>query len=160
MKARYLVAAASLLPALLLPAGASAATAGVGDFGGQMTAHYHAGPGEVNNVTVTASNGAVTFSDPGISMAPSPGFEGTFCTTPGTNTITCSHPDGIEYLEIQVKGGADKVNNSTSIGSQIYGGDQDDPDVLTGGSGNDAISDQGGADKLIGHGGSDELSGG
>ena len=156
MRIRWIAALAGPL-ALLLPTPAFGATGSVTIFNNKVTAIYEEAPGEVNHVTATVSGGAVTFTDPGKSMAAGPG-----CTTPGTNTVTCRHDPPIEAIRISLGEEADYAKNDTALPSSIHGGQgpTDLGDTLIGGSGPDLMFGHNGNDTMTGSGGNDEIHGG
>jgi Ca2+-binding RTX toxin-like protein len=148
----------------ILAASASAGHAGVyNNVPGGITARYWASPGEVNDVTATLSGGKVTFTDStGVTTHPDGTFGGSFCSGDGRNVITCSHPDGIDAIEIRLEDQADKGTNNTALPGDLTGdtGPSSDHDVIVGGSGPDYIDGANGNDTITGNGGSDELIGG
>jgi Ca2+-binding RTX toxin-like protein len=163
VRARWIVALTAV-GAAVVPASAHAAHAGVyNNVPGGITARYWANAGEVNDVTATFSGGKVTFTDAtGITTHSDGSFGGSFCSGDGRNIIICSHPDGIDAVEILLEDKADKGTNNSALPADITGdtGADWDHDVIVGGSGPDYIDGSNGNDSITGNGGNDELIGG
>jgi Ca2+-binding RTX toxin-like protein len=159
VRGRYLLGGLVAVLAAAMPSSAFAAEAHVAFDGGnnKRTAWYYAGSGEPNDLKITASGGSVTFTDTGMNMA-----AGLGCTTPGTNTITCSGGSGIEALFVDLGDATDKGTNNTSLPSTMHAGGLPalTADTLTGGSGPDTLRGDGGSDTFYGNGGNDDLDGG
>lgn len=152
------IAPLAVVIAVLGTAGpAFGASASVFSDGTNIVAKYQAGGGEVNHVTATASSGAVTFTDSGISMSAGAG-----CTTSGTSTIVCRHDGGIEKIQMVLGEEADWAKNDTSLPSGITAGQlpSDLGDTVYGGTARDFVYGHAGNDKLYGNAGNDELRGG
>jgi Ca2+-binding RTX toxin-like protein len=127
---------------VLVPAAADASTASVSI----QRVFYTASPGEVNQLTVSATGSDYALSDPGASIQ-----AGNGCTGGGQNAV-CSGA-GIRGLTLAGGDGGDSLENATSTPSTFSGGDG--ADSLKGGSGNDIMRGNQGIDTLAGGAGND-----
>src|SRR3954454_19050637 len=110
---------------------------------------YNAGAGEINNVTVSPSDGAYLVHDSGVAAVP----VGAGCAAAGTDA-TCPSP-GINRIQINTADQDDTVSidPSITIPATLFG--REGNDVLSGGGGNDTLIGYAGDDTLIGNGGAD-----
>jgi Ca2+-binding RTX toxin-like protein len=109
---------------------------------------YNASPGEVNQLTISASGGAYTLTDAGASIQAGAG-----CTGAG-NTVTCGAAL-IRGITVMGGDGGDSLENTTSTPSTLSGGDG--ADSVTGGSGNDILRGNQGIDTISGGAGDDSI---
>lgn len=150
---RHLAAAAAITAcALVAPAVASAATAGVTN----GVLYYSAAPGEANHVTVTVYNYNYVVNDTGAtSLTATAG-----CTVDPKTTQTVDCPmAGVSSLSVDLGDGNDYFNSFwifTPV--TVHGGAGDDS--ITGGGGSDHLYGDAGNDTLHGEGGDDYLEGG
>jgi Ca2+-binding RTX toxin-like protein len=126
----------------LFPAGAFAATASIET--GRV--FYLAGPGEVNNLTISLFGDSYSLSDPGATITAGPG-----CTT--SQAMAACPTANIRGITARVDDGADSVENTTLTPSLLTGGDGND--TLTGGPGNDTLRGEKGVDTHSGGDGDD-----
>ncbi|MGN9844916.1 hypothetical protein ACTMTI_43000 [Nonomuraea sp. H19] len=104
-----------------------------------------------DNITISVSGGFVTVANANDALIPS-----SPCTTFG-NTVRC--PSGsVSRLLINVKGGSDRVSNTTTLPATASLGAGFD--TYGGGSGRDQVFGDAGQDTLNGNGGDDVLDGG
>jgi Ca2+-binding RTX toxin-like protein len=142
-----IVIALSLFAGLALPGAASAAVVGRGGAEGSGLV-YAAGPGERNQLTVTADGNGVTFEDSGADIdAEEP------CVAAGAHRVTC--PFGLPVaLSVQLEDGDDSVSASGTVpGDGASFG-------FSGGSGDDVLDAGSWPASLVGGLGSDDLRGG
>ena len=154
LPARLALAVAIVLGlAASTPAAALAASSYVDTYHDNLT--YVAGSGERNAVTVTASGGTYTITDPGATINP-----GTGCTRVNLNKVTCNSVPGgpINYVAVLAQDQDDSVTIGGAFYSYVDGGTGNDK--LIGGSGKDWLFGGSGDDHLDGGLGSDLLSGG
>jgi hypothetical protein len=145
MYAKKLTFLLVVLAALALPSLASAATVSLQTGDGNPTYRYVAGPGEANDLTVTASSGSATLHD-------SAGLgAGDGCNPVDAQTVTC--PAG--YGSARLEDGNDRAVVKGPYGATLYGGAGND--VLTGGDGADFIQGDAGDDTITGGRGGDQL---
>lgn len=135
---RLAVGILSVCALAALPAPALAATASVSI----KRVFYAAGPGEVNDLTISASGGDFVLSDSAAAIAASHPCSG------GGTTATCPSA-GIIGFTLSGADEADSLRNTTST-----------PSTLSGGDGNDSLEGGSGTDTLRGNKGIDTLSGG
>ena len=124
------------------PAVAAASTASISI----KRVFYAAAPGEVNQLTVSASGADFSLSDPGASIQPGNGCTG------GPGSVICAGA-GIIGFTLSGGDGGDSLENTTSLPATFSGGDG--ADSLTGGPGNDILRGNQGIDTLSGGAGDD-----
>jgi Ca2+-binding RTX toxin-like protein len=134
---------AALCVLALSPAAALAATANTRI----KRVFYTAGPGEVNNLTISLAGAAdYLLADPGATITAAPA-----CVGMGSS-VTCS-ATAIIGITVSAGDGADSVTNTTATRSTLSGGDGNDS--LAGGSGNDILRGNQGVDTHAGGAGDD-----
>jgi Ca2+-binding RTX toxin-like protein len=140
---RHLAAVAAITAcALVAPAVASAATAGVNN----GVLYYSAAPGEANHATVTLYNGNYIINDTGATSLTA--TAGCVVDPKTTQTVDCPVM-GVTSLSVDLGDGNDYFN-----AFWIW-----TPVTVHGGTGDDSITGGGGADHLYGDGGNDTLHG-
>lgn len=107
---------------------------------------YTAGPGEVNNLTISLPGADYSLADPGATITAAPA-----CAGMGS-TVTCS-ATAIIGITVSAGDGADSVTNTTATRSTLSGGDGNDS--LAGGSANDILRGNKGVDTHAGGAGDD-----
>jgi Ca2+-binding RTX toxin-like protein len=134
---------AALCVLALSPAAALAATANTRI----KRVFYTAGPGEVNNLTISLAGAAdYLLADPGATITAAPA-----CVGVGSS-VTCS-ATAIIGITVSAGDGADSVTNTTATRSTLSGGNGNDS--LAGGSGNDILRGNQGVDTHAGGAGDD-----
>ena len=133
---------AALCVLALSPAAALAATANTRI----KRVFYAAGPGEVNNLTISLSGTDYSLADPGATITAAPA-----CVGMGSS-VTCS-ATAIIGITVSAGDGADSVTNTTATRSTLSGGNGNDS--LAGGSGNDILRGNQGVDTHSGGAGDD-----
>jgi Ca2+-binding RTX toxin-like protein len=136
------VGIAALCGLALFPAAALAATANTRI----KRVWYAAGPGEVNNLTISLAGADFSLADPGATIAAAPA-----CVGMGSS-ITCP-ATAIIGITVSAGDGADSVTNTTATRSTLSGGNGNDS--LAGGSGNDILRGNQGVDTHTGGAGDD-----
>ena len=140
---------------LLVTAGAVPAPALAGDV-------FSAGPGvirftssaaETNVLTVSFASGQITIND---SATPIMGFDGTICSKPDPNTVTCT----ANSLNASLGTQDDSLTMASALpGFLIAFGDEGN-DTLTGGPGAEQMLGEAGTDSVSGGDGNDNVGGG
>ena len=133
---------AALCVVALAPAEAIAATANTRI----KRVFYAAGPGEVNNLTISLTGADYVLADPGATITAAPACVGT------GPTVSCS-ATAIIGITVSAGDGADSLTNTTATRSTLSGGDGNDS--LAGGSGNDLLRGNKGVDTHAGGAGDD-----
>jgi hypothetical protein len=125
---RTLVAIATALVALGLPAVGQAATATVHNDGvsphglSGFIADYSAAPGEVNRLSVVhAPTGGVLFHDPGATITAGAG-----CTARDAHTVTCTPPMGLGLGGVTAELGDGDDRAGVAVPATVDGGSGDD----------------------------------
>jgi Ca2+-binding RTX toxin-like protein len=136
------VGIAALCGLALFPAAALAATANTRI----KRVWYAAGPGEVNNLTISLAGADFSLADPGATITAAPA-----CVGMGSS-ITCP-ATAIIGITVSAGDGADSVTNTTATRSTLSGGNGNDS--LAGGSGNDILRGNQGVDTHTGGAGDD-----
>ncbi len=115
-----------------------------------------AAAGAKDNLSVTQpSSSTLRVTDvPGGAYTGSGVHTGAGCTRSGDYTANCTAA-GITRIQVAAGDQSDKVVNSTTVQSSLYGGTAND--VLTGGSANDTLAGGEDADVMTGMNGNDEL---
>jgi hypothetical protein len=158
MRPRVSTLLAALGVALVLPAGASAATVAATD----GTIAFTAASGEANNLTVSHAGGSVRFSDPAVSaMTAGPG-----CSVSGPQRVDCAAVDP-KRIVVDLGDGNDRLSGQSLVPFSAYGGLGNDQiglfggdDVVDAGSGNDTVDTGWGDDTIDGGEGADSIGGG
>jgi Ca2+-binding RTX toxin-like protein len=158
----------ALLVAAALPSTGHAATASIGGRELERIVLYDAAPGELNQVEMTAANGAVTIRDSGAVIVADPG-----CTLLDDHEVRCSAGTTFAVLSL-----GDRRDTATILqgGAIVLGGAGNDvvtacsscrlpelaggpgSDVLTGSNRGDFISGGGGDDTVLGRRGGDLIA--
>jgi Ca2+-binding RTX toxin-like protein len=107
---------------------------------------YTAGPGEVNNLTISLAGADFLLDDPGATITAAPACAGM------ASSVTCPGA-AIIGITVSAADGADSVTNTTAMRSTLSGGDGNDS--LAGGSGNDILRGNKGVDTHAGGAGDD-----
>ena len=161
--------------ALLVPATASASTAGVAAVqsrGTYYVAEYDAATGEVNDLSVQGAGSSLVLTDPGAEITPGEG-----CTAITVHSVTCTSPSSDELSSVRASlddeadrftsqgpgfgvdaGPGDDMLEGGAGGGTLAGGDGDD--ILRGGTGLVWLDGGDGADELTGTEQNDHLTGG
>lgn len=130
------------------------------------TARFQADPGETNRLSITETQGSVTFSDPGSRVT-----AGLDCVAVDAHTVRC--PTGVDAVAATTNDGPDTVHvtgdpaQTDTFTFRIDGGEGDDTlsaegahGVLDGGAGSDTIRSSEKGMILVGGAGRDTLIGG
>jgi Ca2+-binding RTX toxin-like protein len=133
---------AALCVLALAPAAALAATANTRI----KRVFYTAGPGEVNNLTISLAGPDYSLADAGAIITAAPA-----CVGMGSS-VACS-ATAIIGITVSAGDGADSVTNTTATRSTLSGGNGNDS--LAGGSGNDILRGNQGVDTHAGGAGDD-----
>jgi Ca2+-binding RTX toxin-like protein len=137
-----------LVVALLLPAGASAATVSVDDLSENKEIDYIAGPGEANRLAASTDGSVVTVRDPGAVIQP-----GNDCQLVNAHQATCDLV-GIAPINAELRGGGDRGRVSGPL-IALNGVGGPGHDRFVGGPASDRFDGGFGPDVLLGRGSSD-----
>jgi Ca2+-binding RTX toxin-like protein len=154
-KSRFAVGAVAI--AILVPAGADAATVRLDADVVADRVHFRASPGEANDLTVTGDDGSLTFIDAGAPLVAGPG-----CSGGGAAGVPVTCPrqgEDTASLDVALGNRADSVDTTAvALASpfffiRITGGD--DADTILGGGESEIISPGRGADQVSSGAGDD-----